>query len=113
MVPEEVKGWSWGGFFLTWVWGIFNGVLISLLALIVPGPIMNVVLGLKGREWAWQSRRWESIEHFNRVQKNWAIAGLVLLLIIPILVVIVLVAINPAARIQEAQENQPRLEQLQ
>lgn len=34
VVPEEVKRWSWAGFFLTWIWRIFNGVYISLLALI-------------------------------------------------------------------------------
>ena len=29
VVPEEVKGWSWGGFFLTWIWGI--GIAFGLL----------------------------------------------------------------------------------
>jgi hypothetical protein len=37
---------------------------------------MTVVLGAKGNEWAWKSRRWRSIDHFKRHQRGWAIAGL-------------------------------------
>lgn len=117
VVPEEVKGWSWGGFFLTWIWGVFNGVWLSLLAFIVPWPVMNVVLGVKGRELAWQSKRWESVEHFNRVQRKWTIAGIVLsvipIILIPILVLIVIIAINPADRIREAEERQLQQNRLE
>ena len=28
-VPLEIKGWSWGAFFLTWVWGIGNRVWLA------------------------------------------------------------------------------------
>lgn len=105
VVPEEVKGWSWGGFFLSWIWGTFNGVTISIIALIV--PFMNIVLGIKGREWAWQSKRWDSVEHFNRVQRIWAIAGVILVfisiavsIIIPIIMFKVL--IEPAIKIEDA-----------
>lgn len=76
-VPEGVRRWSWGAFFLTWIWGIGNGVWISLLALV---PVVNIVmifiLGAKGNEWAWKARHWDSKENFLLVQKNWAIAGL-------------------------------------
>lgn len=93
-VPEEIKGWSWGAFLLTWIWGIFNSVFISLLMFI---PLVNVViwilLGIKGNEWAWQNKRWESIEQFKRVQKKWAIAGVIVFiagLVLGVLQVIVL-----------------------
>jgi hypothetical protein len=78
-VPEEVKGWSWAGFGLTWIWGVFNGVLISLLALI-PGfaLIWAIVLGIKGREWAWRNKKWDSVEHFKNTQRPWDIAGIVI-----------------------------------
>jgi hypothetical protein len=50
-LPIGVKGWSWGAFFLTWIWGIPNRVWLSLLAWI---PIVNIfvaiILGFKGRE---------------------------------------------------------------
>ncbi len=38
---------------------------------------MVIVLGLKGNEWAWKSRHFESVEHFKKVQKAWTIWGLV------------------------------------
>jgi len=94
-VPEEVKGWSWGAFFLNWIWAIGNQTWIGLLAL-VPylGFIVAIILGVKGREWAWQNKRWDSVEHFNRVQRQWSTWG-VCLLSIPILGIVAAVA-NPA-----------------
>jgi hypothetical protein len=81
IVPDEVKGWSWAGFGLTWIWGVFNGVLISLLALI-PFPLFGlawaIVLGVKGREWAWRNKKWESVEQFKNAQRPWDIAGIVI-----------------------------------
>ena len=38
---------------------------------------MSIYLGIKGRELAWQNKRWDSVEHFNSVQKRWSIWGLV------------------------------------
>ena len=106
-VPEEVKGWSWGGFLLSWIWAIGNSVWIGLLALVpYVGFIMSIVLGIKGREWAWQAKHWDSVEHFNKVQRNWSVAGLVivgvsLILVLLLTVLIVIVSINPAAQIQQ------------
>lgn len=79
VLPEGVKGWSWGAFFWTWIWGLFNKTYISLIALIpipiVTPPIM-ILLGIKGREWAWRNKKWDSLEHFNRVQRKWSLAAL-------------------------------------
>ena len=78
IVPEEVKGWSWGAFCLTWIWGICNSVWIALLCLI---PFFNlawaIVLGVQGNEWAWRNKKWDSIEHFKSTQRSWNIAGIV------------------------------------
>lgn len=81
-LPNELRGWNWGAFFFTWIWGIGNNVLIALLAL-VPGIhlIMMIVLGVKGNEWAWQNKRWDSVDHFKRVQHRWAVVGVVLFVI--------------------------------
>lgn len=79
-VPPGVHGWGWGPFFFTWIWGVFNGTWISLIALIPIGPIgliMAIVLGINGRKWAWQNKKWRSVEHFNEVQRKWSIAGLI------------------------------------
>ena len=95
-VPEEVKGWSWGAFGLTWIWGICNGVLISLLCLIpVFAIVWAFVLGAKGNEWAWRNKKWDSIEHFKSTQRPWNIAGIVLFAIS----MIALIAVIPGVLI--------------
>lgn len=81
-IPDDAKGWCWGGFLLGWIWGIGNRTWISFLVLLpYVGFVMYFVLGAKGREWAWQNKRWNSVEHFNRVQKTWSIIGTVLALV--------------------------------
>ena len=77
VIPEGIRGWNWGAFFLGPIWGIGNRVWIALLGLIwVVFPVMAIVLGVKGSEWAWRSKRWDSIEHFKRTQSTWAKSGI-------------------------------------
>ncbi len=79
--PDGVKGWSWGAFWWNWIWAIFNRTWVGLLALIpYVGVIMAIYLGVKGRELAWRNKRWDSLEHFNRVQRRWSIWSLVMFL---------------------------------
>ncbi len=81
IVPPEIKKWHWGAFFLNWIWGIGNNVWIALLCFV---PMVNIVmifiLGARGNEWAWRNKRWDSIEHFKRVQHKWTAWGLGLFL---------------------------------
>ena len=49
------------------------------------GFIWMLVLGAKGSAWAWRNGRWDSVEHFKRVQRRWAIWGLVIWLAVPVL----------------------------
>ena len=90
VVPDELKGWNWGAFLLTWIWGISNEVWLALIALI-PIPIIGlavaIVLGVKGNEWAWRSKKWDSIEHFRRTQRIWLIWGIVALFLPFILII--------------------------
>lgn len=106
-IPEGVKGWSWGGFLWGWVWAIGNKTWIGLLAL-VPyiGLIMNIILGVHGREWAWKNKKWDSIEQFKRIQKNWVIAWFVIgiLPLIAILSVAILATINPIEQSNKAKD---------
>jgi len=79
-IPEGIKGWSWGAFFFNWIWAGFNKTYIGLLAFVpYVGFIMAITLGFKGREWAWRNKKWESVEHFNRVQKKWSFWGVTLI----------------------------------
>jgi hypothetical protein len=73
VIPPEVEGWSWGAFIFGWIWAVCNKTWIGLLAL-VPGLgfIMHIILGFKGREWAWQNDNWDNLEHFQRIQRRWS-----------------------------------------
>ena len=77
-VPEEIQGWNWGAFLLTPFWLVSNRVWIGIFAFVpIVGVWMAIALGIKGNEWAWKSRKWESIESFQAYQKRWAIAAVV------------------------------------
>src|SRR3972149_7154075 len=92
-IPTEINGWNWGGFFLGWLWAGYNlteygkarriellkstRLWLSWLTFIpFVGLIMCIVLGVKGNKWAWQGKKWDSVEHFKRKQRKWAWWGL-------------------------------------
>ena len=79
VIPAEIDRWNWGAFLLNWVWGIGNNTFVALLTF-VPfiGLAMPFVLGARGSAWAWRNGRWDSVEHFKRVQRKWAIWGVAL-----------------------------------
>ena len=94
VIPPEIGGWNWGAFFFGWLWGIGNNVWIALLEFIpYVGIVMCFVLGAKGNEWAWQKKRWVSIEHFQRTQRTWAYWALGLFLFGVLMFLIVLVTV--------------------
>ena len=80
VLPPELKKWNWGAFFLTWIWGIGNSVWIAFIAFVL-GIIWAIVLGIKGNEWAWQQKKWDSIEHFKKTQRTWAKWGIGLFIV--------------------------------
>lgn len=83
VVPEGIKGWSWGAFCLSWVWALGNRTWIGLLALVpYVGFLMIFVLGFKGREWAWQNKEWDSVEQFNEAQKKWSFWGVIVFAVV-------------------------------
>ena len=91
--PAGVKGWSWGAFIWQGIWAIFNRTWIGLLAF-VPyiGLIFAFYLGFKGRELAWRNKRWDSLEHFNRVQRSWSRWGVIIFLALILLGVLAAIA---------------------
>ena len=97
MVQKEIMRWNWGAFLMTWIWAIGNRlwiwVVIALGAIaisIIPSEnnktawvslicqgVISVILGVKGSEWAWKSKKWESIEQFKKTQEKWRTWGIV------------------------------------
>jgi len=95
IMPDELKGWSWGAFFFSWIWGIFNNSFLTFLTFV---PVVNFVwvfvCGSKGKEWAWRNKKWDDIEHFKRVQRKWSIA--VLWLFLPVMILVTAAVAVPA-----------------
>jgi hypothetical protein len=93
-LPAELKGWSWGAFVLTWIWGIFNNTWLAFLVFV---PALNIiwpfVLGAKGNEWAWQNKKWDSIDHFKQTQGAWRKWGIILFIISLALFVLYIIGI--------------------
>ena len=81
-----IHNFNWGAFFLTWIWAIGNrsfdritGWLLVLCIVPYIGPLSALALmvycGKTGNRRSWENKQWESIGHFERVQRRWAIAG--------------------------------------
>ena len=85
-VPQVIKTWNWGAFFLSALWGIFNKTYIALWSVF---PLVSIpmafILGFKGSEWAWQNKRWKSVEHFQQVQKKWAVWGIIFFIVFTVI----------------------------
>lgn len=94
-VPQNIKKWNWGAFFLTWIWGVMNGVYWPLITIpfgflfVVTDSLfivdflwcvisigMGIALGFNGNKWAWKAKYWRSTADFLRVQRKWTIAAL-------------------------------------
>ncbi|MBR6126586.1 hypothetical protein IKQ21_02780 [bacterium] len=97
-VPDVVaKRFNWGACLLNWIWGLGNKTYITLLIFLVSAiPIINFIaplvmiiwFGIKGNTWAWQNKRFQSVEHFHAYQKKWAIAAVIIqLILIPLAIV--------------------------
>ena len=79
VIPPEIKGWNWGAFFLTWIWGIRNRTYIAFLCFIpFVSLVMAFILGAKGSKWSWRNQKWDSIEQFKNSQRRWAIWGTII-----------------------------------
>jgi type II secretory pathway pseudopilin PulG len=94
MLPDGVKGWSWGACLLNWIWAIGNRTWIGLFALIpYVGFAVAIWLGFKGREMAWRNHKWDSVEQFNAVQKKWSQWGVGLVLVFSLVGVLAAISI--------------------
>ena len=78
--PPAVKGFCWGAFCMTPIWSIGNRVWPGLLSLLPGlGILVTFWLGFRGRQLAWAKGGWQSVDHFNRVQRRWSIIGAIVM----------------------------------
>lgn len=77
-IEKELSKWNWGAFFFPAIWGIFNRSYWTLLVFL-PIPYFEyfwaIICAIKGNEWAWRNKKWESVEQFQVIQKKWALYG--------------------------------------
>ena len=79
-VPPELTRFNWAAFLWGGFWAIGHRVWIGLLAFVpLLGMIMNVVLGLRGSEWAWRAGAIPDIARFRQAQRTWVIVWAVLM----------------------------------
>lgn len=91
-VPAEIRGrWNWGGCTMGCLWCLaMNLPLWALIAFLSSScgllalPVA-IYLGVKGNELAWRHRRFDSVEHFQRVQRIWAVVGIALTLLVTVI----------------------------
>lgn len=79
----DMAKFNWGAFWGTWIWGINNKVSQTYWA--IPAffmgafPFAAIIFGIKGNEWAYKNRDWDSMEEFHDSQSNqamiWTIAA--------------------------------------
>ncbi len=83
---SEVIKFNWGAFLGTWIWGLFNRTPVTALMLplmLTSGwfPFM-LICGLKGNEWAYKNKNYESPELLHKSQSNqaaiWAVIAPIL-----------------------------------
>lgn len=98
VLPNELKGFNWGAFLLTFIWGIRFRAWITLIA--VPliwfqlplglnwilFTILQIYCGIKGNEWAYQVDWWKTPRDFQNTQIKWAAAAVALSIIVPVAV---------------------------
>jgi hypothetical protein len=79
VVPDEILGWNWGAFLMPNFWFMTNGVWWGVLTWIpLIGYIPTIILGLRGNQAAWQSRRWRNVTQFKTHQQVWTVVGLII-----------------------------------
>jgi hypothetical protein len=86
LVPQELSGWCWAGFLIPGLWCLVYRkyllfVVFMVLSLVtggILGLVASIWCGLEGNRWAWQNRRWESIQQFRATQRVWVIWGIII-----------------------------------
>lgn len=92
VLQDEIKprkGWNFGAFIFPLLWCLFNGCMWQFVIVLIPGvnQIFRFFLGGFGNRWAWKvygEDRMGEVERFNKIQKGWNIAGIVVLSIIAV-----------------------------
>jgi hypothetical protein len=92
-VPREAEGWTFAGCIPYGIYCFVNGNstwgIVGLLTSFFGLHIVNLIyVGIKGKEMAWQGRRFESLQQFNETMRAWNTAGILCLLAAVVFIVL-------------------------
>jgi len=61
--------------------GLFSSVVLMLLSIFANLLMLAVQIwfGMKGNLWAWNKKKYKSVEHFHKIQRIWASIAIILL----------------------------------
>lgn len=108
-VPPNIKSFSWGGLFLGWIWGVFNGNYWSLILIPINLSVqllsdtavsvfctllaiaLQLVLGFTGLKTAWNTKSYESVEKFVSTQRKWNVAGFIFVAVVILINVLLII----------------------
>lgn len=84
--PPQTQGWNFGGCVPWGLFGFFNGsTLWGVLGLVAHFTGLSLVyaiyIGIKGKELAWQNRRFDSMMQFEDTMKAWNRWGIIVTVI--------------------------------
>lgn len=75
-----LKKWSWGGFGVSFIWGLASHLGWRSFIGIIP-IFGRFYFALKGRKMAWEKSRWSSFEQFQSRQKKLDVVGIIVFII--------------------------------
>ncbi len=120
-LPKELRGFNWGAFILTFIWGYFHKAWLTMLAIpliFIQLPLginwalftaLQIYCGIKGNEWAYQTDFWMTPAQFRMKQIKWGAWAMGLSVVLPLLFMFVFLRFvsksedNPADLMQNAQ----------
>lgn len=79
-LKKKVKRWMFVGISIPAFFAIFLQIApivaaIQLVAILLFVMVGFFVFGIKGNQWAWRTKQWDDVEHFQRIQKRWRSLG--------------------------------------
>jgi hypothetical protein len=96
-VPPEAAGWTFAGCIPFGLFAYFNGSVIWGLVAIpggmvpylgaIAGLVYFIYIGVQGRELAWRSRRFTSIQEYSETMRAWNMWGLIMVAVNIVMVI--------------------------
>lgn len=91
-LPKDLDRFNWGAFFTGWIWAIAMKNPLAFVLSFFLGFIGNIIIAIEGNKWAWQTREFDSLEEFIKVQEAWTKIGLVFFILYLIFSTILFIA---------------------